>query len=150
MLATLSLLIGVFGIIFYLCGPAASSSLDTNLSDAQKASIWYKGVFSYATAQKIPCSLLIIMLVSNFGTFLYNPIKHILIPGFGLIANLACMCFYLIGPFSVAGMSKAEPFWALGVSAAWGLYGLIYFLGRSKKLGRPVFVATPATTSANP
>jgi len=167
-LATLSLIIGIFGIVFYLCGPAASSSLDTNLSDAQKASIWYKGVFSYATAQKFPDSLLIITLISNFGTFmlymmscivamvafhehhLYNPIKHILIPGFGLIANLACMCFYLIGPFSVAGMSKAEPFWALGVSAAWGLYGLIYFLGRSKKLGREVLLTKPpaAVTSA--
>jgi len=91
----------------------------------------------------------IVAMVAFHEHHLYNPIKHILIPGFGLIANLACMCFYLIGPFSVAGMSKAEPFWALGVSAAWGLYGLIYFLGRSKKLGRPVFVPSPPVTTTS-
>jgi len=164
-LATLSLVIGVFGIIFYLCGPAASAALDTNLSDAQKASIWYKGTFSYATAQKFPCSLLIITLISNFGTFMlymmsclvaivafhehkmHNPIKHILIPAFGLLANLACMCFYLIGPFSVAGMSKAEPFWALGVSAIWGFFGMIYFIAKSKKTGKEMFVTAPSTAT---
>ena len=62
---------------------------------------------------KFPQQLLVITLISNFGTFLlymmscivamvafhehhmHNPIKHILIPGFGLLANLACMIFYL-------------------------------------------------------
>ncbi|MDP9173242.1 MAG: APC family permease [Planctomycetota bacterium] len=164
-LATISVFIGIFGVIFYLCGPAASAALDSNLSDAQKASIWYKGVFSYATAQKFPNSLLIITLVSNFGTFLlymmscfiavvafhehhmHNFLKHKAIPVFGLLANLACMIFYLVGPFSVAGMSVKEPYIALGVAALWGLYGLIYFIGRSKKLGREVMISQPPTAS---
>jgi amino acid transporter len=165
-LATLSVIIGIYGIIFYLCGPAATAGLDTALTDAQKASIWYKGIFSYATAQKFPNGLLLITLISNFGTFLlymmscwcavvafhehhlHNPIKHIFIPIFGLLANLACMVFYIVGPFSVAGMSKAEPFWALGVAAVWGIYGLIYFMGRSKKLGRSVLIQAPPTPAA--
>jgi len=160
-LAILSILIGIYGVVFYLCGPSASASLDTNLSADQAHSIWYKGVFSFATAGKFPCSLLIITLVSNFGTFLlyamsclcaivafhehhmHNPIKHILIPGFGLLANVACMSFYLIGPFFVPGMSKKEPFIALGVAAVWGIYGAIFFLRRSKKLGRDIFVTKP-------
>jgi amino acid transporter len=167
-LATLSVLIGIYGVIFYLCGPGASSGMDSALTPAQQGSLWYKGVFSYATAQKIPNSLMIIMLTSNFGTFMlymmscivaivafhehhmFNPIKHILIPGFGLLANLACMIFYLAGPFFVSGMSKKEPFIALGVSAVWGIYGLIFFLGRSKKIGREVFVSKPSVPASVP
>ena len=29
---------------------------------------------------------------------------------FGLVANLGCMLFYLIGPWTVNGMSKVEPY----------------------------------------
>ena len=160
-LAILASIIGIYGIVFYLCGPAASSSLDTNLSTDQAHSLWYKGVFGFATAGAIPNSLIIITLISNFGTFLlymmscicamvafhehemHNPIKHIFIPAFGILANLACMSFYIIGPFMVPGMSKKEPFFALGFCALWGVYGAIFFLRRSKKLGRDVFVTKP-------
>ena len=45
---------------------------------------------------------------------MFNGIKHMVIPVFGLLANLACMLFYLVGPFVVAGMSWQEPFVALG------------------------------------
>jgi basic amino acid/polyamine antiporter, APA family len=134
LLATIGAIVGIFGVVFYLCGPASSASLDTNLSTAQAASLWYKGVFSYATAQKFPCSLLVITLISNFGTFLlymmscivamvafhqhhmHNFLKHKLIPLFGLVANLGCMLFYLIGPFSVPGMSAKEPLIAPSIS----------------------------------
>ena len=165
-LAILSAVIGVFAVLFFLCGPAATSSLDSNLTDPMKAGIWYKfGAFSYATAQKIPNSLLIVTLVSNFGTFLlymmtcivaivafrehhmFNGIKHMVIPLFGLFANLACMLFYLIGPAFVAGMSKKEPLIALGVAAAWGIYGGLYFMMRSKKLGRPAVLTEPTTAT---
>ena len=37
-------------------------------------------------------------------------LKHLLIPVFGVIANLVCMAFYLIGPFMGYG-TKMEPFW---------------------------------------
>ena len=49
------------------------------------------------------------------------------IPVFGVLANLVCMLFYLVGPFAVTGMSKLEPFIALGVAGVWGVYGWWYF-----------------------
>jgi amino acid transporter len=164
-LAVLAAIIGAYGSIFYLCGPAASagSSFD-GLSSAQQSSFWYKGVFSFAKAGGIPNGLIIITLISNFGTFLlymmscivamvafhehqlHNPIKHIFIPLFGIIANLACMSFYIIGPFMVPGMSKKEPFFALGFCALWGVYGAIFFIGRSKKFGKEIILTKPVAS----
>jgi basic amino acid/polyamine antiporter, APA family len=60
------------------------------------------------------------------------------------VANLLCMLFYLIGPFSVAGMSFKEPYIALGIAAVWGLYGAVYFVGASKKKAKPVLVPISA------
>jgi amino acid transporter len=164
-LCILSIIIGIFGVALYWCGPGATFS-DSTLTDAQKASIWYKGSFTTVEeAAKFPNSLLIITLISNFGTFMlymmtclvamiafhehhmYNPIKHILIPGFGLLANLLCMLFYLIGPFEIAGMSKKEPYIALIFAAVWGIYGAIFFLMRSKKMGRQVMISKPPAAS---
>ncbi|HMB95916.1 MAG TPA: hypothetical protein VKK61_07755, partial [Tepidisphaeraceae bacterium] len=72
-------------------------------------------------------------------------IKHKFIPIFGLLANLLCMIFYLVGPFFVNGMSWKEPYVALGVAFLWGLYGLFYFIIGSKKTGKPVMLsAKPA------
>jgi len=56
---------------------------------------------------------------------MFNGFKHFVVPVFGLLANLGCMLFYIIGPFSVAGMSWHEPFIALGVALVWGIYGAI-------------------------
>jgi hypothetical protein len=50
------------------------------------------------------------------------------------------MLFYLIGPFMVTGMSKLEPFIALGVAAAWGIYGLAYFITASRAKGRTILL----------
>ena len=58
------------------------------------------------------------------------------------------MLFYLIGPFSVAGMSWKEPYFALGFAALWGIYGAIYFMMRSKKTGKPVILTQPAPVTA--
>ena len=55
------------------------------------------------------------------------------------------MIFYLVGPFFVTGMSWKEPYVALGVAAVWGIYGAIYFIGRSKKSGKSVMVTSPPT-----
>jgi hypothetical protein len=71
----------------------------------------------------------------------YNVVLHLLIPGFGLCANLACMAFYLVGPVFGLGTFK-EPLLALGVSAIWGIYGAIYFLRRSISNGNLVLLAS--------
>ena len=75
----------------------------------------------------------------------FNGFKHFFVPMFGLLANLGCMLFYIIGPFSVAGMSWHEPFIALGVAAVWGIAGGIHFLTHSKKKEKPIFLETAAT-----
>ncbi len=118
--------------------------------------------FGYLTHDKmaaLPNSLLAITLTSNFGTFIlyalscflcivayhgrpdYNMLKHTLIPGFGLLANLTCMAFYLAGPFFNLG-TKMEPLTALGISALWGIYGAIYFLRSSKTKGKSVLLTS--------
>jgi basic amino acid/polyamine antiporter, APA family len=116
--------------------------------------------FGYSTHDKLaalPNSLLTITLTSNFGTFIlyalscflcivayhkrpdHNFLVHTLIPGFGLLANLTCMAFYVIGPFFNLG-TKMEPLTALGISAVWGLYGAVYFLRSSKTKGKAVLL----------
>ncbi|MDB5289737.1 MAG: Amino acid permease [Phycisphaerales bacterium] len=164
-LAIISIVIGIYASYCFLCGPAATAALDTNLTDAMKAGPWYKfGAFSSATAGKIPNSLLITTLISNFGTFLlymmtcivaivafrehhsFHGFKHVVIPVFGLVANLGCMLFYLIGPKIVAGMSSKEPWIALGFAAVWGIYGLIYFKMRSRKTGKTALITVPPTS----
>jgi hypothetical protein len=102
-------------------------------------------------------------LISNFGTFLlymltciiaivasrehqsFSGFKHLVVPLFGLLANLACMAFYLVGPFLVSGMSVKEPYIALAVCALWGVYGLVYFVRSSKAKNKPVLVEKPVT-----
>ena len=106
----------------------------------------------------MPNSLLTVTLASNFGTFLlyalsciicmvgfhnhpkFNPIRHLFIPVFGLVANLACMAFYLIGPFMGYGTQDGTACCALGIAAVWGIYGGIYFMSSSKKKGRTTLV----------
>lgn len=168
-LAAVSALVGVFAVFLYLCGPAATDAMDSALSDAQKTSIWYSfGVFKYEWAKEMPNSLLIVTLASNFGTFLlymltciiaivafrehhtFNGFKHMVVPVFGLLANLVCMLFYLIGPFLVNGMSWKEPYFALGIAFVWALFGGLYFLTSSKAKGKAALVqpAAKATVGA--
>jgi basic amino acid/polyamine antiporter, APA family len=120
--------------------------------------------FGYLTHDKmaaLPNTLVTITLASNFGTFLlyglscvtcifcyhghpnFSFIKHLLVPVFGVVANLVCMSFYLIGPFMGYG-TKMEPFLALGIAAVWAIYGGIYFMLNSKKQGRTTLVTTRA------
>jgi basic amino acid/polyamine antiporter, APA family len=119
------------------------------------------GYLSHDTMAALPNSLLTITLASNFGTFLlymlscftcivgyhnhpnYKPIRHLWVPIFGLLANLACMAFYLIGPFMGFG-TKAEPFTALGIAAVWAIYGGIYFMRSSRVSGRSTLVSQRA------
>jgi APA family basic amino acid/polyamine antiporter len=157
-LAVISAVLGIITVAVYL-GGTTPAALD-------KHNIWYSfGIFSPSTYAALPNTLVIMTLISNFGTFLlymitcwiamvafkehksFNGFKHMVIPMFGLIANLACMLFYLIGPFMVAGMSWKEPYIALAVVAAWGVYGAIYFLKSSKEKGREVLLSTKPVVS---
>jgi basic amino acid/polyamine antiporter, APA family len=117
------------------------------------------GYVSHDTMAKWPNSLLTITLASNFGTFLlyglscvtcifcyhghpnFSFLKHMLIPIFGLAANLVCMGAYLVLPFLGYGTPK-EPFLALGIAAVWAIYGGIYFVRTSKATGRTTLVTS--------
>jgi amino acid transporter len=122
--------------------------------------IWSSwGYLSHDQLAALPNSLLTITLTSNFGTFIlyalscflcivafhkrpdYNVVLHLLIPGFGLLANLVCMAFYLISPVFGLGTFK-EPLLALLISAVWGTYGAIYFLRSSKAKGKEILLTT--------
>jgi basic amino acid/polyamine antiporter, APA family len=170
-LAVLSAAIGIFAVLFYLCGPGVTneatfqSAVDSIRS---QNSFWYPSflVFDAKTMKAIPNSLLIVTLASNFGTFMlymltclaaivafiehhtFNTFKHVVIPVFGLLANLLCMLFYLIGPFTVTGMSIKEPWIALGFAALWGIWGVGYFLLSSKGKGKPALVSQDAAKQA--
>src|SRR3984893_400547 len=155
-LCFISAIIGVFSVVLYFCGGAAVT--DETIKSLPH-NIWYSfGIFSHDFAVNIPQSLLIVTLTSNFGTFLlymmsniiaivafrehhsFHGFKHLVVPVFGLLANLLCMLFYLIGPFSVAGMSWKEPYVALAISAVWGIYGAFYFFSSSKKKEKSILV----------
>lgn len=115
------------------------------------------GYSTHDTMAALPNTLLTMTLTSNFGTFLlymlsciicmvafhkhpmYSPLKHTLIPIFGLLANLGCMAFYLIGPFMGYGTAK-EPLLALGIAAVWAIWGAIYFARSSKATGRTTLI----------
>jgi len=107
----------------------------------------------------LPNTLLMVTLASNFGTFMlymlscvicivayqghpnFKVMRHLLIPVFGVVANLTCMVFYLIGPFMGYG-TKMEPLLALGIAGVWGIYGAIYFSRSSKATGRSTLIAS--------
>jgi amino acid transporter len=153
-LTIISIVIGILTTVIYL------GDQSSDMAPLDKHNFWYSfGIFSPHAYTYLPNSILIITLISNFGTFLlymttnivaivafkehhtFHGFKHMVVPVFGLLANLGCMLFYLIGPFSVAGMSWHEPFMALGFAAVWGIYGLIYFKTKSAKTGKPVILA---------
>jgi amino acid transporter len=156
-LAVISAVIGVVAVLMVF-GDAAAPT-DATIAALPHNIFSNFGYTSHDAMAALPNSLLTITLTSNFGTFIlyalscflcivafhkrpdYNPLLHLIIPGFGLLANLLCMGFYLAGPFFNLG-TKMEPLTALGISAAWGLYGGIYFLRSSKAKGKSVLLAT--------
>ena len=119
------------------------------------------GYTTHDNMEALPNSLLTVTLASNFGTFLlymlscvicivayhghprFNILRHLFIPVFGLLANLACMAFYIIGPFMGYG-TKKEPLLALGIAAVWGIYGGIFFIRSSKTKGRTTLIESRA------
>lgn len=155
-LAAISAVVGCLTVVMFFGNGAAPS--DATIQ-ALPHGFWSS--FGYLTHDKmaaLPNSFLTTTLASNFGTFLlymlscvtcivcfhnhpqFRFVRHLLIPVFGLLANLACMAFYLIGPFMGYG-TKLEPLLALGIALVWAIYGAIYFARVSKKTGRTTFVS---------
>ena len=158
-LAIISAIVGCIGVVtaFGDAGAPTDAAIQ-----ALPHSFWSS--FGYTTHDKmaaLPNSLLTVTLASNFGTFLlyglscvtcvvafhkhpkFNFVKHAVIPVFGLLANLSCMAFYLIGPFMGYG-TKMEPLLALGIALVWAIYGGIYFIRATRQTGRTTLVATRA------
>ncbi|MGA3028623.1 MAG: APC family permease [Bryobacteraceae bacterium] len=154
-LAVISAVIGVITVALLFGDLAAPTD------DAIKAlphGFWSSfGYTTHDAMAALPNSFLTTTLASNFGTFLlyalscftcmvayhghprFNALKHLFIPVFGLLANLACMAFYLVGPFMGYG-TKMEPLLALGIAACWAIYGGIYFIRAGKSKGRTTMV----------
>jgi amino acid transporter len=154
-LAAISAVIGVIAVSLVFADAGAPT-------DAAIAALPH-GIFSnvgYASHDQLaalPNSLLTITLTSNFGTFIlyalscllcivaywkredFSVVRHLLIPGFGLFANLTLMAFYIISPVFGLGTFK-EPLLALGISAVWGIYGAIYFLRTSRVKGKAILL----------
>ncbi|MGA2633336.1 MAG: APC family permease [Terracidiphilus sp.] len=154
-LAWISTVIGVIAVT--LVFGDAGAPTDATIAALPHGIFSSFGYLPHDTLAALPNSLLTITLTSNFGTFIlyalscflcivafhkrpdYNPILHLIIPGFGLLANLTCMAFYLIGPIFSLGTMK-EPLLALLISGIWGLYGAIYFIRSSKKTGKSILI----------
>jgi amino acid transporter len=156
-LAIISIIIGIITTVVYLGGQSA------DLAALDKHNIWYSiGIFQPHSYVTLPNTVLIITLISNFGTFLlymttcivaivafrehhsFHGFKHMFVPVFGLLANLGCMLFYLVGPLpgiGVTGMSIKEPYIALGVSAVWIIAGAIYLTMSSKSRGKEIILS---------
>lgn len=162
---TLALISAVIGTIAVsLVFADASAPTDATIAALPHGIFSSFGYTSHDKLAALPNSLLTITLTSNFGTFIlyalscflcivayhkrpdHNFLVHTLIPGFGLLANLVCMGFYLAGPFFNLG-TKMEPLTALGISGAWGLYGAIYFLRASKAKGKAVLLTSKNAAS---
>jgi basic amino acid/polyamine antiporter, APA family len=161
-LASISAVIGVLGVTLVF---ADGTALSDATIQALPHGFWSSfGYVSHDKLAALPNSLLTITLASNFGTFLlymlsciicmvayhkhpkFSTLKHFIIPLFGLAANLACMAFYLIGPFMGFG-TKMEPLLALGIAIVWGLYGAIYFVRMSKVAGRTTLITEQMRTA---
>jgi basic amino acid/polyamine antiporter, APA family len=158
-LAIISAMVGCLTVVVFFGDGAAPA--DSAIA-ALPHGFWSS--FGYTTHDKmaaLPNTFLTTTLASNFGTFLlymlscvtcivcyhkhpnFKVVRHLAIPVFGLLANLACMAFYVVGPFMGYG-TKLEPLLALGVALVWGIYGGIYFTRAGRKMGKTTLVESRA------
>jgi len=162
-LAIISAVVGCITVaVFFGDGAAPPDSAIQALPHGFWSSLGYT---THDKMAALPNTFLTMTLASNFGTFLlymlscltcivcyhnhpqFKVVRHLAVPVFGLLANLACMAFYLIGPFMGYG-TKMEPLIALGIALVWGIYGGIYFVRASKGTGRTTLVENRVTTVA--
>jgi amino acid transporter len=156
-LATITAVIGGFAALTFFTGGSAP---DDKTMATLPHNIWYMaGLGSNATLSSLPNGLLLVTLLSNFGTFVlygltniicivafkehhsFHGFKHVIVPVFGAFANFACLAFYIIGPLEGIGSWK-EPIFAVALSIVWAVYGVIYFSRNSKKRGKATVLVT--------
>jgi amino acid transporter len=154
-LATVSAVFGAYGALYYFAGTSAP---DAPTIAALPHNAWYSlGMSGHDSLAKLPNGLLLITLISNFGTFvlygltnivcivafrehhMFSGFKHMVVPIFGAVANFVCLAFYIIGPLEGLGSSK-EPLMAVGFAVLWGVWGVIYFVRTSKKQGKEIMI----------
>jgi hypothetical protein len=105
-----------------------------------------------------------ITLASNFGTFVLYALtclwtivafqgraeksflKHVLVPGLGLLANLAMLVTILGMGIAGGGDSQTESLIAMGIAAFWAIISAAYVFASSRRSGRTMF-ATPAASN---
>jgi basic amino acid/polyamine antiporter, APA family len=150
-LAVISAVLGGYAALYFFAGGSAP---DDKTIATLPHNVWYSlGMSSNASLAGLPNGLALVTLISNFGIFItygltnvvcmvayqerqdFHGLKHMAIPMFGAVANVACMAFYIIGPIEGLGSVK-EPLMAVGIAVLWGAYGLYYFIRNSKKRGR--------------
>ena len=157
MLAIISAVIGC-GAVSILFGDAGAPT-DAAIA-ALPHGIW--STLGYSTHDKmaaLPNTLLMVTLASNFGTFVlyalscalcmvayhkhaqFSMVRHLLIPAFGLIANLVCMGYYVYGPAMGYG-TPMEPKGALIIAGVWALFGVVQFLQAGRRAGKPALLET--------
>jgi amino acid transporter len=154
-LATISAVVGCIAVaLAFGDGAAPSATAIASIPQGFWSSVGYT---THEKMAALPNSLLTVTLASNFGTFLlyclscatcmvayhkhakFSVLRHFLIPLFGICANLACMAFYLIGPFMGYG-TKMEPLLALGIAIVWAAYGALHFVSIGKAHGKPTLL----------
>ncbi|MDQ6672869.1 MAG: APC family permease [Chloroflexota bacterium] len=101
-----------------------------------------------------------ITLASNFGTFVlyaltcmwtivaftsrpdFNLLKHLVIPGLGLLANLVMLLTILGVGFIGGGDAQTESLMAIGFAVAWAIVSGLYVVLSNRRTGRS-FVSQP-------
>jgi len=158
-LATISAVLGAYAALYFFAGGSAP---DDKTIAGLPHNIWYAiGMSSNASLSSLPNGLLLVTLLSNFGTFVlygltnvvcivafrerhdFHGFKHMVVPVFGMLANFACLAFYIIGPLEGLGSAK-EPLMAVAISIIWGVYGAIYFTRNSRRRGKETLLMAKA------
>ncbi len=108
-----------------------------------------------------------ITLASNFGTFVlyaltclwtiiafasradFSVLKHALIPGLGVVANLVMLVVIFGVGFIGGGDSQTESMIALGFAAFWAVASVVYVLVNGRRSGRSLVTAPSGMVQAS-
>jgi hypothetical protein len=66
----------------------------------------------------------------------FNPLKHLIVPVLGLLANLAMLLTILGLGFVGGGDSQTESMMALVIAALWLAASVVYVLANNRRTGR--------------